>query len=147
MYELNSRRIIREARVKTRCFSLSTAELSFVWQSKLLNDRERLISYYIAAKTSFQPNLTCRLTQQEMADLASEGPGFIEATINRLANHGFLIRYGEPGLGTFYTLSLPREGLEFLMDTPKVCQCSCLFGRDQDASEPLLHACHLGRKE
>ena len=124
MDEINIRRIIHETRLRTRNVCLSAAELAFVFQTDILKPMEKLLWLYIATKTVNKQALCTRLNEKDMRNIIGVGESddffFV---LQGLKLKGFLNLYEEPGLGRFYALLLPEEGLEVLEEAPKLCDC------------------------
>ena len=122
---LNARRIIYQARLNTPDFCISMAELTVVAQAEHLTEGEKFVWLHLAAKTSFDSTLTCSLEPKEVGYLADFLPQGVFYATGKLQKHGFLKIHQEEELGTFYELSLPKDGLDILADTPKVKKCPC----------------------
>ena len=117
MNELDTRRIIREVRMTTRNTGrLSTAEVTFVLDHKLLSLKEKLLWLHIAAKTAHLHAFCCRLTEAETQSLLGNEPNAFSCAIVNLEKQHFLHIYEEKERGNLYTLSLPEEGLDALLD-------------------------------
>ena len=124
MDEIHIRRIINETRLTTRNVCLSAAELAFVFQTSILKPLEKLLWLYIASRTASDRALCARLNEKDMRNIIGVGESddffFV---LQGLKLKGFLNLYEEPGLGRFYALLLPEEGLEVLEYAPKLCDC------------------------
>ena len=131
MDELMIRRIIREARATTRNPGISTAEVAFIFQTTVLSLGEKLLWLYIATKTANHRAFCCNLTEKEMLPLVDDRPDPIFSAVENLKKHGFLNVYEQRDLGTVYALSLPEEGINALLDAPKLCACQL----DSDATK------------
>ena len=122
MDEINIRRIINETRLRARNICLSAAELAFVFQTDILKPMEKLLWFYIASRTAYDRALCARLNEKDMRAVIGVGESddffFV---LQGLKLKGFLNLYEEPGLGRFYALLLPEEGLEVLEEAPKLC--------------------------
>jgi hypothetical protein len=120
MVELNSARIIREARqIKYYC-PLSDAEMDFIFEHEKLTDSEKLIWLKIAQKSALDPNFSCLLTLKQIAAMVRKMPDTIYRAIRNLKNLGFLEGSYEHGdKATKYLLTLPVEGLEVLQAAPQ----------------------------
>ena len=125
---LNARRIIYQARLHTPDFCISMAELAIVAQAECLTEGEKFVWLHLAAKTSFDSTLTSPLEPKELAYLANFLPQGVFYAIGKLQKNQFLKIHHEEELGTFYELSLPKQGLNILTDTPKVKKCACEHG-------------------
>ena len=123
MDRLNSRRIIYQARLNTPAFAISMAELRVISESECLTEGEKFVWLHLAAKTSFDSTLTCSLEPKEIGYLAHFLPKGVFYALGKLQKHEFLIIHHEEELGTCYELSLPKAGLNTLVDTPKVKKC------------------------
>ena len=132
MDEINIRRIINETRLTTRNVCLSAAELFFVFQTPILKPMERLLWLYIASRTADDRRLYNRLNEQDMRAVIGVGESddffFV---LQGLKLKGFLNLYEEPGLGRFYALLLPEEGLAILEQAPKLCDCQLKKGKGE----------------
>ena len=135
MDEIHTRRIINETRLTTRNVCLSAAELAFVFQTLILKPMERLLWLYIASRTAHERALCARLNEKDMRKVIGVGDSddffFV---LQGLKLKGFLNLYGEPGLGRFYGVLLPEEGLEALQEAPKLCDCELKKKKGEDNS-------------
>ena len=124
MNEINIRRVINETRLRARNICLSAPEVLFVFQTDMLKPMERLLWLYIATKTVDKQALCARLNEKEMRKMIGVGDSdeffFV---LQGLKLKGFVNIYEEQGLGRFYALLLPEEGIEALEDAPKWCDC------------------------
>ena len=125
MYELNSRRIIHQARLNTPDFCISMAELIVIAGSDYLTEGEKLLWLHLAAKTSFDSTLTCSLDPTEVVYLTDLLPKGVFYAVGKLQKHRFLKIHHEEEFGTFYELLLPDAGLRTLIDSPKKKKCLC----------------------
>ena len=125
MYELNSRRIIHQARLNTLDFCISMAELEVIAGRADLTEGEKLLWLHLAAKTSFDSTLTCSLDAKDVVYLSDLLPKGVFYAIGKLQKHRFLKVHEEADLGTFYELLLPDAGLRTLIDAPKKKKCRC----------------------
>ena len=122
---LNTRKIIHQARLHTADFCISMAELAVIAEAEHLSEGEKFLWLHLAAKTSFDSTLTCTLEPKEVTYLANILPQGIYYGLGRLQKLQFLKIHHEEELGTFYELSLPQTELNTLVDAPKVKKCPC----------------------
>ena len=123
MDAFNTRRIINETRLTTRNSGISTAELNFVLNTSLIKTEAKLTWLHIAAKSASHPAFCCKLSEKEILPLVADQPNAVFNTLENLKKQHFLNIYDPEGLGSFYYLSLPEDGINALMDAPKLCSC------------------------
>ena len=115
MVELNSARIIREARQTKPYFVMTYAESDFVATHPNLNGNEKFLWTRVAAKSAPDKDYSCILTQGQIAELVGMSLSVVRKAISNLRKHGFLETLSTLGGPLKYFLTLPQKGLESIL--------------------------------
>jgi hypothetical protein len=118
MVELNSARIIREARQTKPYFVMTYAEYNFVVSNPNLSSNEKIIWTTIAGQSSPDNDYSFILTQGQIAGLVGMSISVVRKAISKLRNNGFLRTESILGGLLKYFLTLPQAGLEEILVTP-----------------------------
>lgn len=118
---VNPVRIICESRHLKALIVFSQAEFQFVLQCSTLTASEKIIWLILACESRDDPELSCILSYQSLAEQAGQTVSAVVEALQRLHKVGFIGAFDEEKSTVFkYQLSFPFEGLLHLKLAPKV---------------------------
>jgi len=120
MYDCNqAAQIIINKRKNGYYSAFNECEIPFVSKYQGLSDGEKLIWINLATRTTLDPNLSCRASQNQIADMVGKKANTIYKCIKNLVSLGFLkSKFDKEKRVNIYYVLLPKEGLEILQKAP-----------------------------